>query len=83
MTAQCWFFPRISEVGQLRILIVTIAKIVILKAKYKESAPKVQHFHALLKIEAQKEEKHAIHTNTRDAFLRKWRDCSKILTTCD
>ena len=48
-TAQSWFYHRISEEGQLKILIITVAKIVIFRGNYRESAPKIQHFLSLLK----------------------------------
>ena len=79
-TAHSWFFPSIAEERHLNVLIITIGKLVIFRAKYREDTPNVQHFHSLLKIEAQKEKLLAIRTNTREAFLRKWGNLSNIFS---
>ena len=56
LKSQSWFFPRIEEESQINILIITIAKLVIFKSKYKEARPNIQHFISLIKLEAQKDE---------------------------
>ena len=79
LTAQS-FFSSIAKEGNLNALIVTLAKLVIFRAKHREDIPNVQHFHSLLKIEAQKEEISAIRTNANEAFLRKWGNLSHIVS---
>ena len=79
-TAQSWFFPSIAEEQHLNVLVITIAKLVIFRARHRENIPNVQHFHSLLKIEAQKEEILAIRTNTKEAFLRKWGNSSNAFS---
>ena len=74
------FFPSIAEERHLNVLIITLGKLVIFRAKHREDTPNVQHFHALLKIEAQKEKLLAIRTNSREAFLRKWGNLSNIFS---
>ena len=77
---QSWFFPQVAEESKLNVLITTIAKLAIFKAKYKESRPNVRHFCSLLKFEAEKEERSAILRNAKDKFTHKWGNVSKILS---
>ena len=79
-TAQSWFFPSIADEQHLNALIITIAKLVIFRARHKEDIPGVLHFHSGLKNEAQKEEILAIRKNAREAFLRKWGNLSNIFS---
>ena len=75
---QSWFFPRVAEESKLNILIITVAKVGIYKAKYKERPPNLKQFLALLKLEAEKEQRSARRKAT-DRFLHKWGSVSKIL----
>ena len=70
-TAQSWFFPRLKEESQINILIITIAKVAIFKAKYQEHAPNLQHFPSLVKIEAQNEKECAILSKQKEKFAQK------------
>ena len=74
-----WIFPRASDEGCIRVLISTVAKLVIFKAKYNETIPDVHYFHALLKIEAKNEKCYALKTKTTKQFLKKWGKISKII----
>ena len=76
---QSWFFPRVAEESKLNILIITIAKVGIYKAKYKERPPNIKQFLSLLKLEAEKEQRSAQRKAT-DSFLHKWGNVSKILS---
>ena len=76
---QSWFFPRVAEESKLNILIITIAKVGIYKAKYKERPPNIKQFLSLLKLEAEKEPRSA-HRKATDSFLHKWGNVSKILS---
>ena len=78
-TVQCWFFPRVAEESRLNILIITIIKLVIFRAKYKKQPPSIEHFHSLLKLEAENEETSAIRKNATDKFLQKWENVYKKL----
>lgn len=71
-TVEGWFFPRVSEQSRLNILIITIIKLVIFRSKYKKQPPSIEHFHSLLKLEAENEETCAIRKNAFDKFLQKW-----------
>ena len=50
-------FPTVEEVSHLNILIITLMKLVIFKSKYDKQRPRIQLFHSLLRLEAEKEEK--------------------------
>lgn len=82
-TAESWIFPRLSEESKVNIIIITIAKVVIFKAKYRENQPSLRHFISLLKIEAQKEEECAMRNKERkkaqERFFLKWAEVLKIL----
>ena len=77
-----WIFPRASEESLLNILIITMAKLVIFKSKYKNQPPNIQHFQSLLKLEVEKEEKCAKTTKSREKFMSKWGNVTKILSNC-
>lgn len=77
-TAKSWVFPCSLKAGALFTLITTIGKLVIFKAKYNEEIPNFHHFLSLLKIEARNEELFAIKTKTKDSFLHKWKNMSKV-----
>ena len=72
------FFPRLKEESQINILIITIAKVAIFKAKYQEHAPNLQHFLSLVKIEAQKEKECAILSKQKEKSAQKWVNIAKI-----
>ena len=76
---QSWFFPRVAEESKLNILIITLAKLGIYKAKYKERPPNMKHFISLLKLEAEKEQRSAARRKAMDIFTQKWGTVSKIL----
>ena len=78
-TSQSWFFPRISEESKLNILIITIAKAVIFRAKYKETSPSIQHFLSALKLEAQKENESTKGEKNSEEFCKKWKNVLKAL----
>ena len=54
-------FPRTAEENQIHILIITIVKVVIFRAKYKEGLPNIKHFLSFLKNRGTKgrEKRHA------------------------
>ena len=79
-TVQSWFFPRITEEGQLNILIITLTKLVIFKSKYQKGLPSIQHLHSLLRLEAEKEHKCARSDKLLHEFTSKWGNVTKILT---
>ena len=78
-TAKSWIFPCSSKDGFLITLISTVGKLVIFKAKNNEELPNYHHFVALLRREARNEEFIAIKNNTKDSFLQKWENMSKIV----
>ena len=71
-TVQSWFFPRITEEGQLNILIITLTKLVIFKSKYQKRLPSIQHLHSLLRLEAEKEHKCDRSDKLLHKFTSKW-----------
>ena len=77
-TVKCWFFPRLTEESPLSIVVITVAKVVIFKSKYKECHPNMQHFLHLIKLEAEKEERSAERKNMLETFTRKWGDISQL-----
>ena len=62
LTSESLVFPRVANESKLIILIITIAKQVIFKSKYKDELPNIYTFRSLLKTEAEKEKKQRIET---------------------
>ena len=79
-TVQSWIFPRVEEESLLNILVITLAKLVIFKSKYKKQLPNIPHFRSLLRFEAEKEEKCARSTLARERFMNEWGNVSKTLS---
>ena len=78
--ASSWFFPRVAVESYLNILIVTIIKLTIFKYKYKNQLPSVSFFYTLLRIEAEKEEMSARNEKSREKFMSKWGNVTRILS---
>ena len=76
-----WIFPRTADLSDINIIAITLIKLVIFKSKYKGRRPCIGHFHALLKTEAEKEDRSAARKNISNIFLQKWKNVSKILTS--
>ena len=74
-----WFFPRLEVSNTIAILIVTLAKFAIYRARNKENKPSIQHFLNILRLEAEKELGSARLRNKVDEFHNKWGRTSIIL----
>ena len=72
VTKTHWFFPTLENLKQIEIIIITIAKVVIYKAKRNQQKSTLQHFLAALCLEAQKEYDHAIRYDKLRKFNDKW-----------
>ena len=74
-----WVFPTLANVNRITVLIITLAKVVIFKARNAACTPSIRLFHNLLKWEAEKESYAAKRTNALNSFLEKWENVSSIL----
>ena len=79
-TVQSWIFPRLADESRLNILIFTLAKQVIFRARYESQRPRKDQFHFKLKREAENENKSAVRHKSIDKFLSKWGNVSKIVS---
>ena len=74
-----WTFPTLPRINRISVLIITLAKLVIFKARSTACAPSIRSFHNMLKLEAEKEMFAAKRENTPNRFLEKWGNISIIL----
>ena len=74
-----WVFPTFANVNRITVLIITLGKLVIFKARNAASTPSIRSFHNLLKWEAEKESCAAKRRSTFNSFLEKWENVANIL----
>ena len=74
-----WFFPILENLSQLEVLIITVAKLVIYKARSRNQQPTVDHFLHMLRLEAGKEIGSAKAGGSLAAFDEKWGNVKSIL----
>ena len=74
-----WFFPNLEEKCKLQILMITLVKLVIYKARSKNERPNVNHFFRLLRMEGEKELASARYRDKDDVFNEKWGSARSIL----
>ena len=73
---KAWFF--LTNLNAIEQLLVTLAKIVIYEARFKETQPSVTHFMNKLKCEAETEYNATRVNNKQDIFQRKWGPLNQI-----
>lgn len=74
-----WFFPILEKQSKLHIMLISLAKIVINKARNKNVRPNVQHFLNILRLEAEKELGSANARDKLNEFNDKWGSAKKVL----
>ena len=77
-TEQSWFFPQ--EEDYLQVVIITLTKAVIYKARIAGQKPDTSHMMNLLKLEAKQEHLASRLKNKLDFFENKWKALKHILT---
>ena len=75
--AKNWFL--LNELPNIEVLIITVSKSVIHKARLSGTQPNVVALINTLRIEAQKERYNAVTNNRLDKFENKWRNLKEIL----
>ena len=75
-----WFFPNLGKLNKFEMLIITLAKLVIYKARNISTRPDVRHFLRLLRIQAEKEQGSARGRNRMNEFNEKWGNARSVLT---
>lgn len=76
---QNWFFPCLERESQREIMLITLAKLTILRSKYRDSYPNTQLYTALLRLEVTKEKGVAVRQQTLDKLKNKWGNILEIL----
>ena len=74
-----WIFPTLANNKSLTILIITLAKLAIFKARNSNCKPSIRMFHNLLKFEAEKEKNAAKRQSALNDFFTKWENVSSIV----
>ena len=74
-----WFLPTLEKNSQIEVLLITIAKVAIYKARSKDQQPSVDHFLYMLRLEAEKEIGSARISGKLAAFDEKWGVVKNIL----
>ena len=72
-----WFFPR--DLDKIQILIITIAKATIYKARNDGESPNITHFWNYLRSEARKEQ-FSCRLKNKDTFQKKWKSLRNIVS---
>ena len=80
ISVQSWIFPRLADESEINILIFTLAKQVIFRARHNTQFPSIHHFHHILKREAENESNFFLRHKSTDKFLSKWGNVSNILS---
>lgn len=74
-----WFLPSLENLSKINILIITLAKLVLYKARNNARLPSVEHFLHCLRIEAEKELGSARKRSKITEFAEKWGNVQAVL----